>query len=369
MKEDIKNKKITEVEIREVFDSTSFDSFLPFPSTPFTQAFFYGEWQKQSGRNVWRFFVIDGGVCIGIFQIISFGLPFGKCCMYIPYGPVFTKTPSENVLLELKYFLKKFGKKHGAIFVRTDFSFASMFEKSEGDVPLNNQQNIFKEKTNMLGDIFVTPSHATYHASFLQPRLEWYIDLAQDEEKILQAMHKNTRYSIRVAEKNIVNVEIVTKNLNAYFDVFYEVLSETAKRDHFHLHSKKYYQAIFDQCGKGDNAVLVLGSFQGKILAVNLIILYGDTAMFIFGGTRDVNREVMPAYAVQWKTIKFLREQNYKWYNLGGVSDDADKNVSWKGLTAFKKRFGGILVRHSDFYDVVVNPVWYFLYSLYKRVK
>lgn len=80
----------------------------------------------------------------------------------------------------------------------------------------------------------------------------------------------------------------------------------------------------------------------------------------------------MPAYAAQSATISYLQSKKYRWYNFGGVSEDVEDKKghdSWRGLTAFKKRFGGNFVEHGNFYDVVIQPFWYVLYVLYKTVR
>ena len=45
------------------------------------------------------------------------------------------------------------------------------------------------------------------------------------------------------------------------------------------------------------------------------------------------------------------------------------KAINMDSLTTFKKKFGGREIVHSDFYDVVVKPLWYRLYNFRKRVK
>ncbi len=343
--------------IKESTNKEEFNPALFYPFTPFTQAFFYGEWQKNSGRHVRRFLITDendvGNKVLGSFQVIKFSLPFNKSFLYIPYGPVLFCDVTTSLLLDIKKFLLNLAKEEGSIFVRTDFTISERNKNSKID----------------LGKIFQKAKKHTYHSAQFQPRFEWYLDLHRSYEDILRDMHKNTRYSVRLAEKSQVSTEIIEENLSKYFDTFYSILEETSKRDGFSLHSKDYYKNIFDLCDKDKNAILVLSSHSGEVISANLVILYGEIAMFIFGGTSNENRKVMPAYASQNATIKYLKEKGYRWYNFGGVSEKEDNHEGWSGLTSFKKRFGGHLVRHEKFYDVVSQPFWYFVYNFYKRFK
>ncbi len=335
---------------KEIKDEQDFDPSKIYRSTPFTQAFFYGEWQKNMGRKVYRFSISKEDVVVGFFQAVKFPLSFNKSFLYIPYGPVVCCDVDVKLLQEIKVFLKDLAKKEGAIFVRTDFTVPEQYK---------TEANLFKK-------VFKTALAHTYHSSQFQPRYEWYLDLHKAEDDILRDMHKNTRYSIRFSEKSEVVTAIVEKNLSEHFDTFYSILKETASRDGFYLHPKAYYENIFKQCDKDANAILALSSHSGKTLAANLIVFYGDTAMFVFGGTSSENRKVMPAYSAQFSTIKYLKEKGYRWYNFGGVSSKEDKHNGWEGLTAFKKRFGGHAVHHDKFYDVVASPFWYFVYNLLK---
>jgi lipid II:glycine glycyltransferase (peptidoglycan interpeptide bridge formation enzyme) len=55
-----------------------------------------------------------------------------------------------------------------------------------------------------------------------------------------------------------------------------------------------------------------------------------------------------------------------QYFNFGGITTIDQPNKGWEGLTNFKKKFGGEEVRHSDFFDLVVNPLIYWLYNLRK---
>ena len=350
-------KNTSTVEIKEVTDVTTFDPSRLYQSTPFTQAFFYGEWQKSIGRKVWRFLILKDSVVVGTFQVIKYSLVFDKNYLYIPYGPVLNCEPDTSLLNAVKISLKNLSRQENAVFARTDFTLTEQ----------SLTEQVFSDE--LFAKTFTRAPKQTYHSAQFQPRLELYIDLKKSLEDLHNDFHKNTRYSIRVAEKNNVSTQIIEKNLTEHFDTFYSILNETSGRDGFSLHSKEYYKNIFNQCDKDSNAILVLSSFKEKVLSANLIILYGDTAMFIFGGTKSERRDVMPAYVAMWHAIQFLKEKGYLWYNLGGVIGEKDLHKSWQGLSAFKKRFGGTIIQHADFYDVVAKPFWYFIYNLYKKFR
>ena len=108
-------------EFREIGNNDLFDPTTVYENAPFTQAAFYGDWQKNLGRTVKRFLVNDGGKPIACFQLIKYPLLLDKSYFSIPYGPV-TLDFSENFLASLKKELIGVAKKERAVFIRLDFT-------------------------------------------------------------------------------------------------------------------------------------------------------------------------------------------------------------------------------------------------------
>ena len=179
-------------------------------------------------------------------------------------------------------------------------------------------------------------------------------------------MHPKTRYNIGLAERRGIKVEIISQNFDKYFDYFYKLLEETARRDNFNLHLKNYYRNIFNALSQ-DNAFLSVAKYSDKILAINLIVLFGETAYFMHGGSSDEYKNLMFSHLTQWEAIKEAKRRGFKVYNFGGVDADGIYET-FGGISIFKKRFGGKLLEYSDSYDLVLKPVWYALYNLRKKL-
>jgi len=338
----MKQFRFQEIGQNDVFDQTTICE-----NTPFTQASFYGDWQKNLGRTVKRFLVYGDEEIVAYFQLIKYPLLLGKSYLYIPYGPV-VKDFSENFFTNLKQELSRIAKTEGAVFVRLDFT------------P--------KVSNDTLSKFFTKAPIFTYHSAYFQPRIEWFLDLNKSENELLMAMHEKTRYSIRLAERKEITAEIITRDFKIYFDIFYKLMAETANRNGFSLHYKKYYENIFQTLHRA-NSYLSIARYGQKILAIDLIIVFGKTANYVFGGSSNDERNRMPTYLAQWKAICYARQLNCANYNFGGISIENQTYKGWEGLTLFKRKFGGREVKHSDFFDVVANPFWYLLYNIRKSIK
>src|SRR3989338_4231295 len=220
-------------EFREIGNDENYDPSNLCENVPFTQASFYGDWQKSLGRTVKRFLMYSDKEVVAYFLLIKYPLLFGKSYFYIPYGPV-TKDFSEDFFANLKQELKRIAKVENSVFVRLDFTPPAT--------------------SNTLSKFFTKAPLYTYHSAYFQPRAEWFLDLGKSENELLMAMHEKTRYSIRLAERKEITAKIVTENFEKYFEIFYELMAETAKRNGFSLHQRDYYENIFQNLSKIENS-------------------------------------------------------------------------------------------------------------------
>ena len=354
---------MTMFEIREIINKTEYNLLLISKQASFTQSWFYGEWQKMMGRKVRRFEVKKNSEVLGFFQIVRYPLPFNQNLLYIPHGPILRlvrQSFSDGGSLDeggaMDIFLKEFRdklleivKEENAIFVRFDFYFHNWNYRSK-----ENLNKYFKK----------VPNYA-YSSVYFQPKYEWVLNIDKPENELLSSMHPKNRYNIRLAENKGVAIEIIENNFEKYFETFFSLLSETAKRDNFHLHPKAYYQNVFTTLEK-NNAFLIVARYGEKILLVNLTLLFGGTAYFLFGGSSGEHKNLMFSHLAQWEAIKEAKQREFRIYNFGGVDGGEQKNLG--GVSFFKKRFGGQLLEYSDSYDLILKPFWYYLYNLRKWV-
>ncbi len=356
-------------EIREISASggkTEYNLLLISKQAPFTQAWFYGEWQEMMGRKVRRFEVIRQGrtEIIGFFQIIKYPLSFGQNLLYIPHGPVLRihqigggGETDDIFLKEFRDKLFEIAKEENAIFVRFDLHFHNSNYGSK-----ENLDKYFKK----------VPNYA-YYSVYFQPKYEWVLNIDKPEGELLNSMQPKNRYNIRLAENKGVAIEIIENNFEKYFEDFYSLMDRTAKRNNFKLHPEFYYKNILENCEENKNAFLALSKYNDKILAINLILLFGETAYFVFGGSSDEYKNLMAPHLSHWQGIIEAKRRNCKIYNFGAVdsgkfSAQGGPASGWEGISIFKKRFGGQLLEYSDSYDLILKPFWYRLYNLRKWV-
>ncbi len=343
---------MAKIVLKEVFKEEDFSPLEIYQEAPFTQSYFYGEWQENLGRKVRRFVVEKNGQFLGVFQVIKYPLAFGKNYLYSPYGPVLQKNFDNQDLSTLIQEVRKISTEERSVFMRFDFTPLAL--------------DLFDEKA-LKENLKIAPSY-TYSGAYFQPRAERYIDLTGGVDDLMKDMHQKTRYSIRLSERKGVKSEIVKKNFLDHFDDFYALLSETAERNGFHLHPKSYYEGIFRSVEKRQNGFLSIASLDEDVLVSVFVLCFGNTAHFVFGGSGKTHRNLAPSHLAHWKAALEAKKLGLLNYSLGGVEKD-NLYPGWEGLSKFKKGFGGRTVEHSSFYDLVSDPLWYSMYKTRKLLK
>lgn len=299
----------------------------------FCQSWNWGEFNKVMGDLVWRFVFLKDGKNIAIAQVIRVSARRGSF-FFVPHGPIFIDSSLvrevESRLLER---LKILSKSQKVDFIR----FAPLLERSEDNI------RIFKD----LGAV-QAPIH-------MHPELTWELNLESKEEKLLADMRKTTRYLIKQGEKN-EEVEVIKSQDFNDLEAFGEVYKITADRHSFVPFSMKYLKNELESFKGDDEVVIFSGKYKGEIVASSMIIYCADGAYYHQGASSLKYPKIPVSYLLQWEAIKEGKKRGCKTYNFWGIAPESEleakKDHPWKGLSLFKKGFGGYkkeYVKTQDF--------------------
>lgn len=193
---------------------------------------------------------------------------------------------------------------------------------------------------------------------FFTPKTFW-LDLTKSEEQLLAAMHSKARYNIKLAQKHGVIIE--EDNSDAAFEKFWELTDQTSRRQGFYAHDKKYFELMWNTL-KNKIAHLFVARYQGEVLVAWIIFKYDDKIYYPYGSSSETHREVMAPSLMLWETAMWGKSQGAKIYDLWGVEEG-------KGFTDFKVKFGPKTVEFVGTYDLIVNPVLYWLFRLVENIR
>ena len=263
------------------------------------------------------------------------GLPYHM--MYAPRGPVCDLDDSEtfNALIE---GAKREGKKHNAYALKID-----------KDADTGN--DAYRKIVTSAG-FKITPVTDAFRG--FQCSRVIRIDLeGKSEDEVFASFDSGHRRKVRVALKN--NVEIETGGSEGA-QLFYEMMKETTERDGFELRSAEYFAKILDVFG--DKARLYTAYYtpeggERTAIAGAIALVYGDKCWYFYGASRNIHRNVMPNYLVQWEMIKWAVECGCRIYDFRGVTrfDEDD------GLYRFKIKFGAYKEEFMGEMELVIKPL------------
>lgn len=300
------------------------------------QSWEWGEFKRRYGWSPARLvFEIDGRRAAA--SILSRrAAPLSFSILYAPKGPLLDYDDPlllDAVLAELE----RIAREHRAIFVKID-----------PDVPAHHETT-----TSLLRRRGWQPSQEQ-----IQFRNTLHTDLRLDDDAILAAMKSKTRYNIRYADRRGVEVR-PSDDLG----LFYRMYVETGRRDEFLVRPFAYYQDAWGMFTEAGLAQLFIAWYRGEPLAGVLPFRFGDTAWYMYGASRDLHRNLMSTYLLQWEAMRWARAHGCTRYDWWGAPDRLDELDPMWGVYRFKAGFAAEFVEQIGAWDFPVSRPLYRLYT------
>src|SRR5690606_12296395 len=197
------------------------------------------------------------------------------------------------------------------------------------------------------------------------PRYFWEIDLTKSVEDLRHDMSKSTRYNINKGERS--HLQVVKAKSMDDVEEFYKLLSDTTERKRFLNFQEDYFLLQFHELHSIGMMDIYIVKYIDKYISGALINFYKDKAYYTHGASTSniVLAKLRSPYFLQWKIMTELKEKGFKTYNMWGVLGDDDSKGGLKGVSDFKKSFGGNLVPSFGVWEVYSNPIKYSLHRLY----
>jgi len=296
----------------------------------------WGEFRKNTGIKV---------IKTKTFLLTIHPVPHAPFTIgYYPKGPVPTKDALEE--------LKTIGKEERCIFIQLEPN----IETSENA----------KEKLYKLG------LRDSAHPLFT--KYTFVLDLTKSEDQLLEDMHHKTRYNIRVAQKN--NVEVKEENSEKAFEEYLKLTKETTQRQGFFAHTEKYHRLMWEtlktkKVNKDTlSAHLFIARYKNEPLVAWIVFVYKDTLYYPYGASSSQHREVMASNLMMWEVIKFGKKLGLKKFDMwGALGPEPDEKDPWYGFHRFKQGYGPKLVEFVGSYDLVISPVLYQVYVVADKLR
>lgn len=327
-------------EIVKAESAAELDSFVKsHPKGHFMQL---SAWAKVKNNWIWRGIICRGedgeikGTMSVIIRKLPGGLPYSM--LYSPRGPV-CDLHDKAVFAELMDGAKALAKEFGGYLLQIDT-----------DTLVSDT-----EYEKIATDCGFTVGTRSKNFEGIQPRFVIRMDVGgKTEDEVFASFHSKTRYNVRVAKKN--NVEVVIKGAEAA-EEFHRIMIETGARDNFSIRPTDYFRRMVE--AYGDDARIYMAYSDGVAIAGTLAVHCGDKVWYLYGASSNAQRNKMPNYLLQWEMIRWSVELGCNVYDFRGISGDMDESNPLYGLYRFKKGFNPEVTEFiGDFYYVFKPTVY-----------
>lgn len=297
---------------------------LQQPEANLLQSWHWGELQSRFGWSVERLLVANGrhGVCS--LQRTATLFP-GGAVYYVPRGPAVAEAARLPVLDEIE----QRARSGGGVVLRVEPN-----DRVGDEWPAFFEGRGFKAGTAV------------------QPQATQLLRIDLEPQALKAGFKPKTRYNLNLAERKGVTV-----SAGREATTFARLASQTARRQGINLPNAAFYQAALEIFGPRDQVRLYLAQHEGDVLAGIMVFRFGKMAYYLYGGSTDHKRELMPNYVLHWRAMLDFRALGCDTYDWWGVPEAPAPDHPWFGLYRFKTGFGGETVRYVGLYERVLRSV------------
>jgi lipid II:glycine glycyltransferase (peptidoglycan interpeptide bridge formation enzyme) len=196
----------------------------------------------------------------------------------------------------------------------------------------------------------------------IQPPDTVLVDLKQPMESVVERMKPKWRYNARLSVKKGVTVNRAGPDETG---VFYDLLKETARRDGIAIHGQEYYRTLIENDwygGETPDLRLYLARHEGDVLAGIVTLFWRQEAVYLYGASSDIKRNLMAPYALQLKAMEDAKASGCTEYDLFGIPPGENPLHPMAGLYRFKTGFGGRIIHRPGSWDYPCRPLVYRLF-------
>lgn len=297
------------------------------------QSWEWGEFRKSTGLDLIRLGHFDGNKLVCAYQLTFHPVPiFTQTIGYLPKGPMPDKKMVEA--------LTALGAKKNAAYI-----------KIEPNVVLADGKA--QETNDSLRSLGLVPSKKSLFTKF-----NFWVDLTKSEDQLLSAMHPKTRYNIGIAQKK--GVEVYDSVDDRDFEIYLKLYFETTKRQKYFGHTQGYHKLIWQTLKPAKMARVLIAKYSRKPLVAWMLLNFGDTLYYPYGGSSAEYREVMASNLVAWEAIKLGKKMGMHVFDMwGALGPNASEKDPWYGFHRFKAGYGPMHIEYVGTFDLILKPALY----------
>lgn len=319
--------------LRIINDKTTWEKFtLTHPEANFLASWNWGQFHLALHNKVFFLGLFHRNSLVGTCLVVKETAKRGNY-LTVAGGPIIDWHSSDQFQVIIDH-LKSLAQQEHCLFVRI------------------RPQIFDTEKTRLLfsqSGLRPSPMHLTAD-------LTLQLELTPDEAALLTQMRKNTRYSIKQADRLGIKVSI-SQDPND-IKSFYAHQLALAQKHHFVPFSYDFLHQQFKVFSQDNQAFLFHSTLNQKLLASAFVIFYNQEAVYHYGISTPENNKLPGSYSVLWAAIKEAKSKKIQRFNFWGIAPESKLNHRFAGVTLFKMGFGGHQVAYLPAHDLPTSILY-----------
>jgi lipid II:glycine glycyltransferase (peptidoglycan interpeptide bridge formation enzyme) len=161
------------------------------------------------------------------------------------------------------------------------------------------------------------------------------LDLSQDADSLRRGLHQKWRYHLRRSERECLDIDVGADGRAS--ECFMGIYREMRQQKAF---DSSLTPEFFIELPKEELGLTILIAYRdGQPVGGHVLSILGNTAVYLFGATNDVGRNVRAGYLLHWAAMVHAKAHGCRWYDLAGIDPIANP-----GGYQFKTQMGGRIV-------------------------
>jgi lipid II:glycine glycyltransferase (peptidoglycan interpeptide bridge formation enzyme) len=158
------------------------------------------------------------------------------------------------------------------------------------------------------------------------PERTFLLDLSPPLEELRRKLDQKWRNQLNRAEKN--NLTIVEGRGAAEYQIFTQIYQRMWNRKKFETTVDiDEFGRLCDELPPAFKFKILVCKHEGVPVGSIICSAMGDTGIYLLGATDDDGLNTKGAYLLQWTMIKWLKENGFRYYDLGGIDPEMNPGV------------------------------------------
>lgn len=184
------------------------------------------------------------------------------------------------------------------------------------------------------------------------------IDLRPPLDQIRKQLDQKWRNQLNRAERNDLTVRAGTGMVE--YELFAIIYAEMRRRKRFETSvNVDEFARLCDQLENNSPLRILLCCAGREVVSGIICSAMGNTGVYLLGATSPAGLQVKGAYLLQWSMIRWLKENGFEYYDLGGINPAENP-----GVYHFKKGLSGTDVTRLE----PIEASGHFMSNVYMRI-